>query len=237
MTGGYLEMKKVLSLTTLVVFALVFVLFSPYNSFAKNLSPTDITQHVQLKTLYVDLNYNPLTQKIVRQTEQDGTTTVTVVDKKTGEEIDEFGEKDSQTTAQSKLSLVNSIQPLSGFYDTATVYHVKGVGAIKARLYTVLSVWHGGSFTQINSIKNHYWEEGSSGPWRLESEHSSAISASGKFPTITVRTTGTAVVTVTTTSSGDFSVSALEILGFSVSHGGEYNARKSINLGYNYSVQ
>jgi hypothetical protein len=231
-------MKKTLFLVTSFVFALSLVLFPSFTpSEAKAATSSNVTQHVQLKTLYVDISYNPSTQKLVKSTEQNETTTVTVVDKQTGEEIDEFGEKDSQSKVQSKLSLAGAIQPLSGFYDTASIYHTKTLGSIKARLYTVMKVYHSGSFTQINSIKDHYWQEGSSGPWRLESEHSSAISASSGFPTTSVRTSGTAVVTVTTQHSGEFSASALEVLGFSVSSGGEYNARKSISLGYTYSVQ
>ncbi|CCJ33650.1 MULTISPECIES: hypothetical protein [Caloramator] len=204
---------------------------------------------LKIKDIYVTVPYDISEVKIERM-QKDGYERVEIRDKKTGELIEAFGEKvvpliNSSNSKDSKSQFlsqytVNLIQSTSGDYSIHYVYKERKDGPAVTRLYTILTVYSYGSFRQIESVNDTYWTAESGGTWELVNPHATTISTSGSFPTIEIETFGTATIEVRTTLSagGEYSISYLQSIGFSISYqiGSTYYLRKSISIGYTYSV-
>ncbi|WP_132372026.1 hypothetical protein [Melghiribacillus thermohalophilus] len=190
---------------------------------------------VKLKDLNVTIPYDRSDIELKRS-EKGDTVEIKVLDKKSGELLTTYGESVKPDPSQQNTDATLS----SGTYTIHTIYEEREDGPAVSRLYTVMRVYSSGSFRQINEILDTYWQEASSGTWEHDNEHSSTISTSGSFPATEIETSGTATVVVETTHSagGEFSIEFLESVGFSISSSSEgtYFARKSINLGYRYSL-
>lgn len=199
---------------------------------------------LKIKQISVTVPYNSSKIKVERIL-KDGFERIEIKDKNTGEILEAYGEKVEYVNNQQQTKDIknvndteninqtydevldtynksfNLIQSTSrnNYYSLHTIYKERKDGPAVTRLYTVVKLYSYGSFRQIESIENTYWTEESSGNWELQNPQASSISTSGKFPTIEIETSGTATITVTTTSSvtGEFSISALKSVGYTVS--------------------
>lgn len=210
----------------------------PSNDLGINIKPIGANR-IKLSDIYVNVPYD-ISQVNISRIESEGFTRVEVFDKNTGKLIEAYGEKvEPANVAKSNNKI--STQSITPYTTTInTIYKERTDGPAVSRLYTILSVSTSGSFRQINSVLQTYWTEESGGKWTLENKHASTISTSGSFPTTEIETSGTATITVTTTESttGSFSIDFLKGAGFSISstHGSTFYLRKSISLGYRYSL-
>jgi len=162
-----------------------------------------------------------------------------IIDKNTKDVLTTIGEEIS-----SNKSNVNTLLAASsaGSYYDKTVYADVKAGPTTSRLYGVLSCYSYDSFRQINSVKNTYWKPMTSGSWTLEDKSSSGYvvsSSTGKPGTkAVIYGDANVVVTTTTSTTGSFSITALETAGFEVtnSSGSTYYARNPIDKEFTYSL-
>lgn len=217
-------MKKIISLFMLL---LIVIGFSPTNASASTLVTPETK--IKLNEVYVTVPYDSNTIEVKHEINE-YEATATIIDKQTGEVLDVFGE----------LIENNNIQP-RGYYYT-TVYRDKTVGPAKARLYARLYCYNYNSFRQLNKVDSTWWAEASSGNWVLERENTfgyvSNANSSGVGTKAYIEGTANIVVTTTSSTTGSFSISALEKLGYEVSHafGSTYYARTPIQFSYYYSL-
>lgn len=198
------------------------------------------TQKVKLKNFYIEVPYDQKDVNIVK-TETGTSTRIDVVDKKTNEVIESYGEIiEGLSLDETKFLTLESENYITGTYYLSTVYKERTDGPTKSRLSTQMNMYTDGSFSQINSVVATWWSEQSSGPWYHTNEQSSSISRTGSFPTYSIQTQGSATNTVETswTLGGAFSISALELVGFVFDRqvGTTVYMRKGISLDHVYSL-
>lgn len=217
-------MKKLMSLFMLLVVALGIY---PTEVSASELINSETK--VKLNEVYVTVPYNSNDIEVeYENTEKE--VVATIIDKKTGEVLESFGEVIEN----------DGIQP-RGYYYT-TVYREKKVGPATSRLYARLYCYNSNSFRQLNSVDSTWWAEASSGDWVLEREEShgyvSDANSSGIGTTAHIQGTANIVITTTSETTGSFSIDALETLGYEVSHafGSTYYARTPLYHSYYYSL-
>ncbi|MDC3413674.1 hypothetical protein NC797_13085 [Aquibacillus sp. 3ASR75-11] len=226
--------RKKLSL--FLVATLLVSLFIPGMANAQGKSESK----VKLKSLFITIPYEKSEVNIAKD-EDENSAEIKVYDKKSGELLKTYGEvitPDNQV--KSNMLMASDYQATSGSYYISNIYEDKAVGPVESRLYTSLRIYSYGSFRQINEVLDTYWSEASSGNWYHENEHSNSISTSGSWPTTEIMTSGTATVTIKTTSStsGEFSIDALQQVGFTVSQttSTDYYARDEVSISYTYSL-
>ncbi|MGE8006732.1 hypothetical protein [Lysinibacillus sp. NPDC093216] len=119
-------------------------------------------------------------------------------------------------------------------YTSKVVTETTGSGYGKASLKARLNVYSSGTFREIKGVLNTWWEQGSAATY-FEQQNGTTIPTSGKWPATKVNISGNATLTAQTTQ--DMSA-GFEKAGFSLSFGfgGNYYARKNVNLSYNYSL-
>lgn len=232
-------MKKLLSSIFFLAFALLAVTFS----FGSDASAAQLTEKVKLKNVFIEIPYDKSKVKLVKSEEQDSVK-IKLVDKKTGEVLETYGEvvepvtelfKSTNNSLSTDLALASS-----GSYSISTVYRERTDGPAISRLNTQLYIYNSGSFRQIQSVLNTWWSEETGGSWYLTREVASTVSMTGSFPTTKVQTSGSATIEVKTSysASGSFSVSALQSAGFSLGYtsGSDLYYRKPISLGFQYTL-
>lgn len=103
---------------------------------------------------------------------------VNIYDKDTNELITEIKvvEEPQLNTGRSTLS----VAPLAGNTSYLTVSRSTGSSYGKAYLKARLNIYSSGSFRQINSVDNTWWEQ-DSGMTYFEQQNSNALSTSGKW--------------------------------------------------------
>lgn len=209
---------------------LTFGLFTPtYAANANSNIPAN--SHgckIQLNSIYVNTQYNPA-DIILNRTKTEKETKVVVKDRATGKVLDVWGEQKVQSSTI-RPNFVGTMDRL--------VYHDKKVGPIITRLNAMLEIYQYDSFVQINKVKEMYWEEMSSGNWKLENMHTDSHMKSRPGVSVDLQGTATAVITTTSSTTGSFSISALSQVGFSVTnaYGSTYYARKHITDEFGFSV-
>lgn len=216
-------MKKLLSLF------MSLVLFSGLLTIPVSASTSSITEtKIKLNTVYVTVPYAPNDIEVNYETTTKEVT-ATITNKYTGEVIDVLGE------------LIENNKTRNGYY-YPTIYSDKSVGPTTSRLYSTLKCYSYSQFRQINAVQSTWWAEQNSGDWKLERETSfgtiTDINNAGVGTKVLIEGTANIVVTTTESTTGSFSISALEIFGFSVSHGygTTYYARTPIQHHYYYSL-
>lgn len=222
-----MKYRKLLSTVLAVVLAVTAGCF-PAIANAKETNTHPQTK-IKLDDLYVYTNYDPKDISIERQ-EKSNEVIATIKDKKTGKILEIFGEKSEPL----RLEALHT----DGYTFTHTLYKQVVKGPAKAGLYCVLEMYKDGSFGQINRIKNSYWKAESSGPWHLEDTQIDANMPTTPSTSATVYGSANMVVTTTSSTTGSFSISALESVGFSVSQstGSTWYARLGIEASMDYSI-
>ncbi|ADI25437.1 MULTISPECIES: hypothetical protein [unclassified Geobacillus] len=221
------------------VFLLVIALFSPTSRVG---AEQFIQNKVKLKNVFVDIHYDKSQVNLVR-TEDQNSTKISLVDKKSGKILETYGEiiqpleqVATKTVGMNDASVANA----SGTYSISTVYRERNDGPAVSRLSTQLYIYSYDSFRQINKVLNTWWSEASGGSWYLTRDVANTVSMTGSFPTTKVQTSGSATIEVKTSYSitGSFSISALKEAGFTYgySSGSDIYYRKPINLGFVYSL-
>ncbi|SEG50939.1 hypothetical protein [Paenibacillus sp. UNC499MF] len=190
-------------------------------------------EKVKLNEMFVKIFYDKAKAKLVKEVNPDSVV-VKVVDIATGNTIERYGE------------LIESRQGVQSITDPdsriVTTFQDRTDGPSTSRLTTQLNVYTKGSYRQINGILSTAWSEASSGSWTLENRVANTISTNtgSVFPTTQINSSGTATVTVKTTSTttGSFSVGFLKECGFSYAHtsGKDQYYRKPIQLSFFYSL-
>jgi hypothetical protein len=213
--------KKAVSLV--LVFALSMMVCVP--AFAAEKNGTKI----KLDDVYVTTKYDS-DSIVIDRNENSKETRVTVKDKATGKVLDVWGEE----RAKSSDTITSR---MAGTF-TKRIYHDKTYGPITARLYTTLEMYEYDSFVEIEKVKKMWWAEVSSGNWKLENESTDYHMDHTPGLTVDLYGTATAVVTTTSSTTGSFSISALESIGFSISEttGSTHYARLPIENDYGFSV-
>ena len=211
----------------LAIMAMVLVPFTPAYA-ANSLDSNSSGSKIKLDNIYVNTEYKSENIIVDRSKTQNGIE-VTVKDKMTGKVLDVWGEKKIKST-QISPDYVGTMDRL--------IYHDKTVGPIKTRLNAVLELYQYDSFVQINRVKEMYWEEMSSGNWNIQNGHTDSHMKSTPGTSVDLSGTATAVITTTTSTTGSFSISALQQLGFTLqnSSGSTYYARKHLTDNFSYSV-
>lgn len=208
-------MKKIVSIITIL--SLIFCI----PAFAQ-----DKTTDVRLDEIMIEVPFAK-SEVLVERQETDDEVKIFIKDKKTGEILSTYGE-------------IKETIATRGLYSTKTIYQEKVKGPAVLRLYTKLYIYNNGSFREIDSVVDTWWSKVSSGDWDIDDESESTVSTSGSFPTGETETTGDTVIVVETTMSttGSFSISALEMAGFGFDFetSGVYYFRQPIDFSFVFSL-
>ncbi|WP_128578061.1 hypothetical protein [Geobacillus sp. JS12] len=215
---------------------LAIALFSPPSSVE---AEQFIENKVKLKNVFVDIHYDKSQVNLVR-TEDQNSTKLHLVDKKSGKILETYGEIVQPLEQVPTKTNDASVASAAGTYSISTVYRERNDGPAVSRLSTQLYIYSYDSFRQINKVLNTWWSEASGGSWYLTRDVANTVSMTGSFPTTKVQTSGSATIEVKTSYSitGSFSISALKEAGFTYgySSGSDIYYRKPINLGFVYSL-
>ncbi|ADL70109.1 hypothetical protein [Thermoanaerobacterium thermosaccharolyticum] len=235
-------MKKIIYSLIFIALALLIIIaygLSDFNSTdakAENSLVKEVKtaneNRIKLKDVYTNVPYD-ISQVNISRTESGGFSRVEVFDKNTGKFIEAYGEKVEPIYASNSKVMPQS----NNIYKTSKliIYKERAYGSAVTRLYTVLTIYSEGSFRQIESIDKAYWEKASDGDWKLENQHAAAISTTGNLPTTEMEASGTATIKMNATI---FTVDLLDSTARGVlsKQGGTYYLRKTVDLGYRYSL-
>lgn len=211
----------------------VMVLSLCINASASANTNESLSTKIKLHDISVSVPYKD-SEITTTRIENDNKCEVVIKDKKTGKVLTTIGE---MGTDQYPLNKKVSTFAAGSTYQRI-IYGDCTEDPVTARLYTNIEIYEYNSFRQINKVVSTWWAAITSGTWTLEDKYcSSYLDAT---PGSVVSSQGTAVVQIVTSSSvsGQWSVSALKALGYSLTlqTGGNYYARKPISYAYSYSL-
>lgn len=218
-------------LMILPVLALVFSF--NFNVVGASELKNDNETNIKLNILSVTVPYNTSDYDFVRE-EDSKEVKVKIIEKETGALKEVLGELKSVDS----FSTQGLVRPQSAGYKDVITYseHVIGENypnlTIRNRLYLSVNVYFSDSFAQINSINDKWWSAVSTGAYTITDAHAYASSFTGKFPTYSVRVTGSCVLQTPLSKIGGISV---KDLGFDLDSSQSY-FRKPISLSYEYNV-
>lgn len=221
-------MKKAL---LLILFIALMITFS-FGLLANNQEVKNKSTKIKLYELTINVPYEKEDIIVIRKELKDEVQ-VTIKNKNNKEVLETLGELKEK-------KYVNTNKKLSDSGNTylKTVYSSKIVKPTESRLYAVLEIYSTSRLIQINKVVDTYWLEGSSGNWRLDDKHSNSYMKKTPDTKVTILGTANIIIETSYNVSGDFSISALEKLGFSVMPGinSNYNSRRPIEHSYTFSL-
>ena len=199
----------------------------------KNIVSVGDKTKIKLNEVYVTVPYEKEDIN-VKYHETDTEVEAEITDKNTNNVLTTIGEEINNSNYRSLSS--------SSYYNK-TVYSTVKLGPTKSRLYGVLNCYNYNNFRQIDSVEKTYWKPVSSGNWTLENTNSDGYvvnSTDPDGPGSSAVISGDANIQIITTSStsGSFSITALESVGFTVTNstGSTYYARIPIDKEFTYSL-
>lgn len=185
------------------------------------------TTDIQLDMLIVnvDKNINDIT---VEHNKTEDYVEAIIKDKNTGEVLDTYREIFEQEKPGTRSNII---------YRTLERDYPVKPAIVKTTCRA--EIWTSGSFRQINKKPTNVSSvPGNSGNYVLQDR--GAYITTSKYPATSVacNINGNVVITTTSSTSGSWSISALESLGFSVSHstGSTYHARKWYNSTISFRI-
>lgn len=155
---------------------------------------------------------------------------IKIFDKETNEFLESYSVTDVVNSNRT-----NSISPLlAGTYSQKWVDKTTSHATAKVTLRALLKIYSNGSFGEINSVIDHQWQT-NSGSHKLVNKKQNTISTTNKFPTLETQTVGSA--TIESTVDVGFQAQ-FEKAGFTLggSSSGQVTMRKSIDIGFKYSI-
>lgn len=194
---------------------------------------------IRLDDIVVNSDYNE-NQVYLKREVSSNETTVVVYDKATGAVLEEMSERSEPVVSSAVRNRSVSTYSVSDHTFMKFVTRTRKDGPIETTLELQLQIYSEGSFRQINKCVGAKIFASSSSDTTLEDATAHCVSASGKYPCVKVNYSGSGVITGAATKSlgSEFSVSALELAGYSVSceTSKTWYYRKYVQISGSYSL-